>query len=219
MQKSTGLGKTLREWRRQAKSADRSIRIMVEQELIVLVDETGRAIGTAEKWSSHHSHTPLHLAFSCYVFDHSGSFLVTRRAMEKKVWPGVWSNSVCGHPAPKERVVAAIQRRLQYELGMTACDFELVLPQHMYRAPPFAGVVEYEFCPVFVARAESEPRANPIEVADFEWVRWTDFVEAAEQDTSEVYSWWCKNQLKELKGHRLIADYSNPWSAGPAGQS
>ncbi len=176
----------------------------------MLVDETGNAIGTAEKWSSHHSDTPLHLAFSCYVFDHQGTFLATQRAREKKVWPGVWSNSVCGHPAPGEALVGAIQRRLEYELGMAASDFEVVLPRHLYRAPPFRGIVEYEFCPVFVARAESEPRPNPIEVEAFEWVRWNDFVRAAEEDTADAYSWWCKNQLKELKGHRLITAYSRP---------
>lgn len=187
----------------------------MDQESIVLVDQAGQAIGTAEKWSSHHADTPLHLAFSCYVFDDQGSFLVTQRAREKKVWPGVWSNSVCGHPAPEEPIIAAVQRRLQYELGMTAGHFELILPRHMYRAPPFQGIVEYEFCPVFLARAESEPLPNPVEVAAFEWVRWRDFVWAAEQDAADAYSWWCKNQLRELKGHRLIAAYTNPSVSRP----
>ncbi len=183
---------------------------MAEQELIVLVDDSGQAIGTAEKWSSHHSDTPLHLGFSCYLFDDQGLFLATKRASGKKVWPGVWSNSVCGHPGPQESIIEAIQRRLRYELGMTADHFEVVLPKHTYRAPPFQGIVEYEFCPVLVARAESEPRANPVEVATFEWVRWTEFVRAAEQDPRDVYSWWCKNQLKELKDHPLISTYSRP---------
>ncbi len=178
--------------------------------MIVLVDENGQAIGRAEKWSSHHAHTPLHLAFSCYVFDDRGLFLATKRANHKKVWPGVWSNSVCGHPAPEESMVDAIQRRLHDELGMAASHFEVVLPRHTYHAPPFRGIVEYEFCPVFVARAESEPRPNPLEVATLEWVPWRDFVRAAEQDTGDVYSWWAKNQLKELRGHPLIAAYSSP---------
>jgi isopentenyl-diphosphate delta-isomerase len=180
----------------------------VVEELIVLVDEQGNATGSAEKWSSHHAETPLHLAFSCYVFDAGGAFLTTRRALPKKVWPGVWTNSVCGHPAPDESMIDAIQRRLDYELGMTATDIRVALPEHLYRAPAFAGIVEYEFCPVYVARAASDPRPNPLEVGACAWTDWEAFVAGAEADADDTYSWWCKNQLKELKDHPLIERYS-----------
>jgi isopentenyl-diphosphate delta-isomerase len=180
-----------------------------EPELIVLVDEEGRPVGSAPKAASHHAETPFHLAYSCYVFDEQGSFLVTRRALSKKVWPGVWSNSACGHPAPEETMEDAIRRGLRHELGMTARDLQVVLPTYSYRAPPFRGIVEYEFCPVYVARAEGEPRPNPVEVDAYRWTTWADFVEGAEADTTDEYSWWCKDQLKELKGHPLIAAYAN----------
>ena len=174
-------------------------------ELIVLVDEDGTPVGTAEKLSSHHGQTPLHLAFSCYVFDDQGRLLVTRRAPGKKVWPGVWTNSVCGHPAPGEPVVDAVARRLTEELGMTATDLEVVLPRYRYRAPAFAGVVENEFCPVYVARATSAPDPNPDEVQDTAWVAFADVVDAAAVD-DDRWSWWCKDQAPRLErsGHPLL---------------
>jgi isopentenyl-diphosphate delta-isomerase len=180
------------------------------QELIVLCDEHGRRTGTAEKWSSHHADTPLHLAFSCYVFDDTGAFLATRRALTKHVWPGVWSNTVCGHPAPGESLPDAIERRLDYELGMTARDIQVVLPDHLYRAPPFHGIVEYEFCPVFVARRAGGPDPNPIEVGACAWIEWEEFARRAQDDVHDMYSWWCKNQLGELLGHPLIDRYARP---------
>jgi len=189
-------------------TVDRALDDAVARELIVLCDEQGNPTGTAEKWSSHHGQTPLHLAFSCYVFDGDGAFLTTRRALTKNVWPGVWSNTVCGHPSPGESFTDAIARRLDYELGMTARNVEAVLPVHLYRAPPFAGIVEHEFCPVFVARVASAPHPNPIEVGACAWIDWDEFVRRALEDPASDYSWWCKNQLRELLGTPLIDRYS-----------
>lgn len=178
------------------------------EELIVLVDDTGQPIGTAPKLASHHDHTPLHLAFSCYVFDSEGKFLVTQRALSKKVWPGVWTNSVCGHPSPGEDMVDAIKRRMKFELNMSAKDFEAVLPNYRYITPPYNGIIENEICPVYVARAVGQPNPNPKEVEDYKWVDWQEFVETAESDEDDVYSWWCKDQLKQLKSNPIITGYA-----------
>ena len=78
---------------------------------VVLLDDEGRAIGTAPKSSVHGRDTALHLAFSCHVMNDDGQVLVTRRALNKTTWPGVWSNSFCGHPRPAEPVLSAVHRR------------------------------------------------------------------------------------------------------------
>src|SRR5262245_43035913 len=153
---------------------------MQSRELIVLVDTKGNPIGTAEKLSSHNADTPLHLAFSCYVFDEPGKFLVTQRAHSKKVWPGVFTNSVCGHPSPGEEIGDAVKRRLNFELGMTAKDIQVLVPDYTYKTPPFNGIIENEFCPIYIARATSIPRPNPEEVEAFKWMGWEEYVEATE---------------------------------------
>lgn len=168
-------------------------------EYVVYVDKNGKPNGeVAPKLQAHNAHTKLHLAFSCYVFNERGELLVTQRAKRKKVWPGVWTNTVCGHPMPDETMEDAIRRRLDYELGMTATDFKLLLPTYTYKTPLFKNIIEHEFCPVYVATATSDPQPNLSEVENYEWMTWDAFTQRALNDTGNVWSWWCKDQIKQL---------------------
>ena len=166
-------------------------------ELVVLLDEQGNASGTAPKAAVHHDQTPLHLAFSCYVFDEAGRLLITQRALHKPTFPGVWTNSVCGHPAPDEDLVEAVSRRAGQELGLTLHDVRLVLPGFRYRATMPNGVQENELCPVFTAVAAGEVTPDPAEVAAAEWVPWAPFRDQVLAGEREV-SVWCALQVAEL---------------------
>lgn len=170
---------------------------MTGREEVVLVDERGHAIGTAAKATVHHRATPLHLAFSCYVFDGAGSVLVTQRALDKRTWPGVWTNTVCGHPAPGEAISQAVVRRALDELGLWLTGVQLVLPRFRYVAEMPDGTRENELCPVFVAVADGEPEPSPAEVNDLRWEPWPDFRDGVIADEREV-SPWCRTQVRDL---------------------
>jgi isopentenyl-diphosphate delta-isomerase len=166
-----------------------------EEELVILLSEDGRDIGTAPKASVHHANTPLHLAFSCYLFDDQDRLLVTQRALDKATFPGVWTNSVCGHPAPGERLEDAVRRRAADELGLQVRDLRLVLPRFAYRAE-MNGIVEQELCPLLIGRADGDPQPDPSEVAAFEWVDWTTF--STDVRAGRDISVWCRLQVGEL---------------------
>jgi isopentenyl-diphosphate delta-isomerase len=176
----------------------------VRTERVVLVDEAGNAIGSAPKATVHHGRTPLHLAFSCYVFDDAGRLLVSQRAHAKATFPGVWTNSFCGHPSPGEDVLEAVGRRARQELGLTLEGIAVALPGFRYTATGSNGVRENELCPVFTAIAVGAAVPDPAEVATLAWVPWTSFRDEVLAGEREV-SVWCALQVAEL-ARREVAD-------------
>jgi len=167
------------------------------EEQVVLLDAAGAPIGAADKRLVHDADTPLHLAFSCHLYDPDGRVLVTRRALGKATWPGVWTNSFCGHPAPGEVMDAAIRRRAQRELGVEVTDIEVVLPDFRYRAVDASGIVENEVCPVFRAVTVDAIVPNPTEVAEYAWVSPESLREAV-LGAPYAFSPWLGWQLEQL---------------------
>jgi isopentenyl-diphosphate delta-isomerase len=166
-------------------------------EEVILLDDEGRTIGRAPKAGLHGADTALHLAFSCHVRNRDGQVLVTRRALSKAAWPGVWTNSFCGHPQPAEPMLAAVRRRAEYELGLTISNIELALPLFRYRATDASGVVENEICPVYLAVTDDEPHAHPLEVMDTAWVSREELGESI-ASTPWVFSPWLVLQARLL---------------------
>lgn len=178
-------------------------------ELVVLTDSDGTPIGTAPKATVHHSETPLHLAFSCYVRNADGRLLITRRSLAKLTWPGIWTNSMCGHPGPGESFPDAIARRAQVELGLpegALHDVQVVLPEFSYRATDSSGVVEWEICPVFHARLSSglSVAPSPAEVDSHTWVEPASLISAV-TNAPFAFSPWMVEQLahEELRAALL----------------
>ncbi|HEY2193329.1 MAG TPA: isopentenyl-diphosphate Delta-isomerase [Actinomycetospora sp.] len=179
-------------------------------ELVVLLDPDGTAIGTASKAEVHHADTPLHLAFSCYLVDDADRLLMTRRATTKRTFPGVWTNSFCGHPAPGEALDDAVRRRGRQELGIDVGPPRLVLPRFSYRAEQ-DGIIEREMCPVFTARVSGEPAPDPAEVEDVRPVAWSELVTAVRAASWPGLSPWCVEQVAELAA---LGASPGDWPAG-----
>lgn len=173
-------------------------------DIVVLVDDANRPVGTGSKLPVHTDKTPLHRAFSVFLFNENGELLLQRRAEHKKTWGGVWSNSCCGHVMLHEAVEKAAKRRTKYELGLKNIELEMMLPDYRYRAEK-DGVVENEFCPVLVGFVEMEPRINPDEVAEYKWVDWHEFLEMV-SDPETGFSPWAVEEAKLLsEGDRFLS--------------
>ena len=167
-------------------------------EHVILLDEQDQPAGMLEKYAAHTFDTPLHLAFSCWLFNQQGQLLVTRRSLGKKAWPGVWTNSCCGHPRPGESPRDAVVRRVGDELGQVPTDLRLALASFSYRAVDAGGTVENELCPVWVGRVDPAGLApDPTEVMDVAWVAWPTLVRTV-AEAPQLLSPWAVLQVPLL---------------------
>ena len=172
------------------------------EELVVLVDEDDHEIGTMPKSEVHTADTPLHRAFSCFIFK-DGNLLLQQRSGKKVTWPLMWSNSVCGHPAPGEATEDAVKRRAAFELGLELTSIQFAAP-YRYRFER-EGVVENEVCPIYIATVKDEPNPNPDEVEATTWIPWNEFLEEIKTN-SEKYSEWCREEAMILEENGLVRD-------------
>ncbi|MGP9527814.1 isopentenyl-diphosphate Delta-isomerase [Glutamicibacter sp. AOP5-A2-18] len=168
---------------------------------VILLSEDGQPVGVMPKETVHTGDTPLHQAFSCHVKNSLGQVLITRRALSKSTWPGVWTNSFCGHPQPGEQMETAIRRHAGGELGMAIRDIQVALPEFRYRAVDASGVVENEICPVFTAVIDGEITMNPEEVMDYRWVDPVEFAVAV-RAAPWAFSPWLVMQASEMPQYR-----------------
>ncbi|MBT3480114.1 MAG: isopentenyl-diphosphate Delta-isomerase [Opitutales bacterium] len=183
--------------------------IATPPEHVVLLDLDGNPIGTMDKRSVHTANTPLHSAFSIFLFDGKGNMLSQKRAHSKKTWPGIWSNACCGHPASGESHLDAAHRRLEQELGLTQIELMNALPNFRYRAE-LDGIVENEICPVFIGQCSVEPTPNPKEVAATEWIPWKTFADSCKgltQTRFDSFSPWSHLEGQLLLEHPLIDQF------------
>lgn len=176
-------------------------------EMIVLVDDNNVPIATAPKLDFHTDATPLHRAFSVFLFNEQGQLMLQQRSFEKKTWGGVWSNSCCGHQILHKQTEATAKSRIKYELGINVSDLWVALPNYRYRAEK-DGVVENEICPVLVGSFIGETSPNPAEVHETKWIKWNDFLADIEKPNCEFSPW----AIEEAK---LLANESkfNKWLA------
>ncbi|KNC11998.1 isopentenyl-diphosphate delta-isomerase [Klebsiella sp. RIT-PI-d] len=177
------------------------------REHVILLDAQGNPAGTLEKYAAHTTSTPLHLAFSSWLFNTEGRLLVTRRALAKKAWPGVWTNSVCGHPQQGETFEQAISRRCHFELGLEITHLVPVHPTFRYCETDPSGIIENEVCPVYAAQVASDINVNADEVMDYQWVT-LDALFSALAATPWAFSPWMVQQSANDSMRILLQEYS-----------
>lgn len=169
----------------------------MDREYVILVDENDRQTGTCEKLEAHQKGLK-HRAFSIFLFNKKGEFLLQQRAAEKYHTPGLWSNTCCSHPRPDEEMEEALQRKLFQEMGIQS-PVEKVF-DFSYRADFENGLIENEVDHVYFGEYNEAPNPNPSEIQSWKYSSFEDIKKEIAQDESNFTPWF-KLVLDQVKDH------------------
>lgn len=168
------------------------------KEDVVLVDERDTELGVEEKLKAHQNGGRLHRAISVFVFNKMGETMLQKRAMEKYHSKGLWSNTCCSHPMPKESILSAAHRRLKEEMGFD-CDMKEVFT-FKYNAQVGDGLTEQEYDHILFGTYDDAPTLNPREAVDY---KWTDLkvLKKEMKKSPESYTQWLKLMIDDIIDH------------------
>jgi len=155
-------------------------------EKVILVNKKDKVIGVEEKMKAH-LQGKLHRAFSIILFNKKGEVLIQKRAKSKYHSAGLWTNTCCSHPRPKEKIDQAAKRRLKEEMGIET-DLKKVF-SFIYKAK-LGSLVEYEFDHVFFGRFNGKPKPNEKEVEDWQWIKLADLKTDIAKNPQKYTPWF-----------------------------
>lgn len=159
-----------------------------KQEILVVVDDNDKEIGTDTRENCHLGKGRRHRAYVVFLFN-GGKLILQQRSRLKTLWPGAWDVSFTSHVYPGESYEQAARRKGVQELGATfgpvsdAYSFVYFAPQGRY--------AENEFCKLLVADFNGKVKPNPEEIMA---VKWTTVSVLAQQlkRQPDVYTPWLR---------------------------
>jgi isopentenyl-diphosphate delta-isomerase len=165
-----------------------------QEEFVILVDEQDNELGLMEKMEAHRKGV-LHRAFSVFVFNEKGQFLLQQRAFTKYHSGGLWTNTCCSHPRKGESVLEAATRRLQEEMGFT-CELEEQF-SFIYNRKLDNELTEHELDHVVFGSYNEAPLLNPEEVCAYRYIDKEELIQDVAQHP-ERYTEWFKICFDEV---------------------
>lgn len=167
-------------------------------DVLILVDEQDKEIGTEEKIDAHRKGL-LHRAFSLFIYDSKlNKMLIQRRAINKYHSGGLRTNACCSHPRKGEDLNTAIYRRTIEELGVSIpkADYEIgkikECGKFTYRKD-FGELTEYEIDHVFAWLVDSSILQfvpNKDEIEDLMWIDIHDLMNWLEGNPDNFTAWF-----------------------------
>lgn len=154
---------------------------------IILVNEKDEPRGRDEKLKVHQQ-GKLHRAFSVFIFNSKGEWLLQKRAQSKYHSPGLWSNACCSHPRYGKDILREAKKRLKEEMGIVSFLKEIFV--FSYRVK-LGALSENEIDHVFTGTFNGVPEPSKKEAAGWKWISFLALKKDIKENPQN-YTYWFK---------------------------
>jgi isopentenyldiphosphate isomerase len=121
-------------------------------ELIDILTPEGKSTGKIALKSEAHKHGWFHATVHIWLFTLDEKILLQKRALTKKVFPGLWDISVAGHIAAGENVLTAAKREVFEEIGLALNEKDFIkIGTRIHQVSHENGIQDNEHHHVFIA--------------------------------------------------------------------
>ena len=121
-------------------------------ELIDILTPEGKPTGKTALKSEAHKNGWFHATVHIWLFTLDEKILLQKRALTKKVFPGLWDISVAGHIAVGESILSAAKREVFEEIGLELQENDLIkIGTRIHQVTHKNGIQDNEHHHVFIA--------------------------------------------------------------------
>lgn len=125
-------------------------------ELIDILTPEGKPIGKTALKSEAHKNGWFHATVHIWLFTSDDKILLQKRAMTKKVFPGLWDISVAGHIGAGETILVAAQREVFEEIGLKLQEKDFIkIGTRIHQVKHLNGIIDNEHHHVFIAELKA----------------------------------------------------------------
>lgn len=121
-------------------------------ELIDILTPEGKPTGKRALKSEAHKNGWFHATVHIWLFTSDEKILLQKRALTKKVFPGLWDISVAGHVGAGEEVLTSAKREVFEEIGLELQEEDFVkIGTRVHQVSHKNGIIDNEHHHVFIA--------------------------------------------------------------------
>lgn len=121
-------------------------------ELLDILTPEGQPTGKTALKSEAHKNGWFHATVHIWLFTSDEKILLQKRALTKKVFPGLWDISVAGHIGAGEDVITSAKREVFEEIGLELQERDLIkIGTRIHQVSHANGIQDNEHHHVFIA--------------------------------------------------------------------